>query len=154
MNTEVRVELDRWDERKNLRPASLEDGSQVSIGLRTTGDNKISLDRTIQLGKYAFRVFVTELRGETFLLRATMAIRKNERKKRDGVYLRERPLKPFYDDAGIIHWPVDRTGVFAGFPVLWDDLWAHYFIRETLDVIRSPEIPEYYELYQDNSEEE
>lgn len=152
--TTVLVELDRWEERGKIRAERLDDESVISLGLRTDGNNKIIFNRTIQLGKYAFRVFVTEYRGETtFMVRAAMAIRDNRRKRRDGASLRERALKPAAFDSGEVYWTLDRTGVFAGFPEKWDDYWANTFITETLNFLRSPEIPKHFELHGDNPEE-
>ena len=154
MSTTVLVELDRWGERGKIRAESLEDGSTISLGFRSDGNNKIVFSRTIQLEKYAFRVFVTEHRGETtFLVRAALALRTNRRRKKDGASLRERSLTPVLIETGEAYWTLDRSGVFAGFPEKWDDYWANNFIKETLDFLRSPEIPKHFELHGDNPEE-
>jgi hypothetical protein len=162
VNTQVLVELDKWGERGKIRAESLEDGSTISLGLRTNGNNKIIFSRSIQLGNFCFTVFIGEYRGETFLLRASAAVatpnnnanaRKGRVSRRKPIW-RERPLKPVYDGNGMVVWPLDRSGVFAEFPPLWDECWAYNFIKETLNFLRSPEAPEDYELHTDTSEEE
>ena len=157
MTTNVQVELDRWSQRSHLRSACLEDESRIVIGLTTNANNKLVLDRSIDLGDYLFRVFVSEYRGETtFLVRASMAVwdarRKGRRSRRTA--LRERPVKPVFYASEEVHWTLDRSGVFAGFPEKWDDYWANNFIKETLDGLRSPEIPKHYELHGDNNDDD
>jgi hypothetical protein len=146
----VLVELDHWDWRDNLRPELRlnEDDNRIWFSTGRTGDNKAWLSRTIQKGNYCFSVFVEEYRGTSFFVRASLAIR-DSRKRRAW---RERPLKPEYR-AGEAVWSIDRTGVFAEFPLEWDDYWANNFIKETLDFLRSPEIPKHFELHGDSPEE-
>jgi hypothetical protein len=158
VSTSVLIELDKWDERGKVRAARLEDGAQISIGLRTNGNNKIVFSRSIQLGNYCFTVFVGEYRNErSFLVRASAAVAtahndanppKKQSSRRKPIW-RERPLKPSYDEIGEVYWPIDRTGVFADFPAQWDDYWASLFIKETLDTLRSPEAPKNYEIHTD-----
>ena len=156
MSTFVTVELDRWGERGKIRAEKLEDGSQTVLGFRSNGNNKIVFDRSIFLDKFGFRVFISEYKGDTtFLLRAALAIVVKPRRPRgkwSTTPLRERPVKPSYNDAGLLLWPIDRTGVFADFPAQWDEIWAHFFIRDTLNYLRSPEAPEHCDLHTDNSE--
>jgi hypothetical protein len=154
MTASVRVELDRWNERGSIRAEKLEDGSQTTLGLQMDGNKKIVFNRTILLGNYGFRVFVTEHHGTTFLVRASMATGTNRRRKLTGTTLRERPVTPVIDSYGDPHWTLDRTGVFAKFPEKWDDYWANIFIKETLDLLRSPEIPKHYEIHRDHDYEE
>jgi hypothetical protein len=156
----VQVELDQWERRRELRSQFLEDESQISLGETVTRNNKEVFSRNIQLGNYAFTVFVEEYRGELFFVRASMALQQSRRKGRmpgrrysRNTTWRERPVKPVAYASGEVDWVLNREGVFAGFPEKWDDYWANLFIKETLDLLRSPEIPKHFELHADNPEE-
>jgi hypothetical protein len=157
----VQVELDRWDRRGEV-PAYLDGDDMVTTTLGTVWNakrkrfrNAIFLARDIQRGDYRFRVTVEEYRGESFLVRASVSILSSLRKGRVSrkTALRERPLKPVAYATGDIVWTFNREGVFAGLPPEWDDYWANNFIKQTLDYLRSPEIPKHYELHGDNPEE-
>jgi hypothetical protein len=161
MSASILVELDKWGERGSIRAESLEDGSSISLGFRTNGNNKIVFSRNIQLGNFAFTVFIGEYRNypTTFSVRASASVatpnnnaNAPRRASRRKPIWRERPLKPVYLGIEEVHWPLDRTGVFAGFPEKWDEEWANFFIKETLDLLRSPEVPKHYELHRDYPE--
>jgi hypothetical protein len=154
MQVQVEVELDRWEERQNVLLGMGEartDETSVHNAFVEEANNRPTYGRNYTSGRYGLLVRILEHKPGRFLLSASASLYAEKRIKRRRER-RERPLRPSYDELGEVRWSLLREGPFADFP--WNDEKLEGYIEETLNLLRSPQIPRHYQLHGDYSDED
>jgi hypothetical protein len=114
-------------------------------------NNRVCYGRQYATGRYGLLVRILEYKPGRFLLSASVLLQAEKRIKKSRTR-RERPLRPSYDELGEVRWQLLREGVYADFP--WSDEQLEGYIEETLNLLRSPQIPRHYQLHGDYSDED
>ena len=154
MQVQVEVELDRWEERHNvfLGVGIRTDEASVHNAFVEEANNRPCYGRNYAIGRYGLIVRILEVKAGKFLLSASALLYLEKPKKRRRHERRERPLRPSYDELGEVSWHLPREGAYADF--LWSDEQLEGYIEETLNLLRSPQIPRHYQLHGDYSDED
>lgn len=150
------VYLDRFEDSDRFKEVDLyrtgsEDRIEIEHG--ATRDKNDTLSRSLRRGKFRLTVLLERIGKDKFLVEVIQSIM-NEKRRRNKTPLRSRQLTPQWLDNGEIYWEPDRRSVYAEMPKEWDRYGLESFLKETLDLFRSPEIPKHFELHGDFSDEE